>query len=210
MFDDGDDARKQNTIYWGLQVFHAHPDLFACWVTTDETNTPWAIGLADEDFDGAISIYGRHVGLITSPVLTVRDLPACRTDFRQTSWPASGGLCLTLEHYSGMHITFHLHADGSGAIFFSVKDGCDGYPLHVSVPDSVITEYIACTDVDPTRWHERPGWVRNPRPFNDHEAAMRHYQQTGDLSMDWQYAEKGRWFDTVKDELARRWLQAVS
>jgi hypothetical protein len=209
MFDDSDDARKQNTVYWGLHVFHAHPDLFACWVAVDETNTPWAIGLSDEDFDGAISIYGRHVALITSPVLTLKDLPACRTHFQQTPRPASAGLCLTVEHYSGMHITFHQHADGSGAVYFSVQDGCEGYPLHVTVPYSVITEYLACTDVDPTRWHERPGWVRNPRPFNEHEAVYQHYRETGDLDMAWQLAATDQWFDTVKEELARRWIVAT-
>ena len=74
----------------------------------------------------------------------------------------------------------------------------------------VIGEYLNCTIVDPTRWHERSGWVRNPRPFNVFEASLRRYQQTGEMTdYAWDKAIRGQWFATVKDELLQRMLTAA-
>jgi hypothetical protein len=207
MDDFYDDARKQNALYWGLRVFHTYPDLFAYWCCVDATNMPWALGLFDEDLSRTLSIYGRHGALITSPIVTLTDLPPCRADFRDAKWPKD--LCLTVEHYSGMDLTFHHYADGSGCVHLGVRDGCDGESVTLCVAAAVITEYLTCTTVDPTRWHERPGWVRNPRPYNAFEASPRHYEATGDLDLAWDRADKDRWFATVQDERTRRWLAAL-
>ena len=206
MYDDADDTRKANILYWGLRVFYTDPDLFACWCAVDDTNMPWALGLFDEDFSRTISIYGRHGALITAPAMTFRDLPVGWADFSDAGWRE--GLCLTVEHYSGLDTTFKQYADGSGSVYLSAHAGCDGEPFHVTVPDAVIAEYLTCTTVDPTRWHERPGWVRNPRPYNRFEADHLHYQQTGDVDWRWSRAQTDQWFDTVKDELAHRRLAA--
>jgi hypothetical protein len=200
--DDYVDAHMQNIIYWGLSVFRKHPYLFACWCTVDVTNMPWALGLIDEDFCPYPGPYERHAALITSPILTLTELPACRAGFRATPW--SDGLCLTFEHYSGMEVTFHQYHDGSGGVHLGVRDGCDGYPVEVTVPYAIVGEYLACTAVDPTRWHERPGRVRNPRPFDVLEAVASHYAQTGDSELGWQRAATDQWFATIKDELLQR------
>jgi len=112
MYDeDHEKARQAAAIGWGLHVFHAHPDLFACWCLVDKTNIPWALGLFDEGFSDTINIYGRHGALITSPVLTLEALPVCRADFHDAGW--EDAVCLTVEHYSGMEMTFHYFPDCS-------------------------------------------------------------------------------------------------
>src|SRR5262245_52214932 len=96
MYDDFDDARKHNRLWWGMHTLWKYPDLFACWCHVDETNTPWALGLFDEDFDGSVSIYGRHYALIFSYAVSLTDLPVRREDFSDAHWDK--GLCLTVEH----------------------------------------------------------------------------------------------------------------
>jgi hypothetical protein len=193
-----DDFREErdhnNKLWWGLQVFQTYPDLFACWCTTDDFGCPWVLGLFDEDFGGRVSLYGRHAALITSPVVTLTDLPVSRTHFCDAGW--ADGLCLTVEHYSGMDITFTQHADGSGSVFLDAHEGINGAPCCLVVPYHVIAEYLACTTDDPTWWHERPAWMRNPRPYDTAPDLM--------LDTEQQYAAKARWFATIQEELLQR------
>jgi hypothetical protein len=192
-----DEINANIKLYWVPRVFQKHPDLFACWCTVDALGHPWALGLFDEDWSRSVSLFGRHSALITSPVVTLKDLPVCRTDFRETPWPKGEGLCLTVEHYTGMDLTFHYYPDGSGGVSLSVRDGCGGgEPCHLTLPYAAIREYIECTTIDPTRWHERPAWIRSPRPYN-----IRHNMM---LDLELQAAAENHWFMTHQEELLRR------
>jgi hypothetical protein len=207
-----DDEPQSPRLQWYVQTLFDHCDLFACWVMVDAHRQPWALGLFDADFlSDTPYLYGRYEALITSPTLTLRELPARRGDFEDhggTAW--SQGLCLSVPHYSGLLVTFHQYQDGSGCVHLSVKDGCDGYPVDLRLPYDLIGEYLACTAIDPTRWHERPGWVRNPRPLRVHEANLAHYVQTGEcLDYAADHAIRAAWFATITDELERRLRQAL-
>ena len=193
MDDLRDERDYNNKLWWSMRVFHAHPDLFACWCTVDDCGCPWVLGLFDEDFGGRISIYGRHVALITSPIVTLKDLPVSRTYLRDAGW--TEGVCLTTDHYSGMDITFHHHPDGSGSVHLSAREGVESYPCKLVLPYTVIAEYVTCTTCDPTRWHERPAWIRNPRPYT-----------SGDRNWDWrqEQAAQDRWFVAHQEELLQR------
>jgi hypothetical protein len=201
MDDLRDERDHNNKLWWGLQVFRKDPDLFACWCTVDALGCPWALGLFDEDFGGRISLYGRHMALITSPVVTLSDLPVRRTHLSDAGW--SNGLCLTLEHYSGINITFHHYPDGSGSAMLSAREGIGGEPCELVIAPPVITEYLTCTTCDPTRWHERPAWIRNPRPY-DMGVHRLYRQQSPRVAIEQEAAAKARWFATIQEELLQR------
>jgi len=205
-----EDRDARGRLLWVKDVLKQHTNLFACWCTTDERGVSWLLGLFDEHFCGGVSIYdGRHSALLTSPYITLTDLPATRTPFREQRGPAEG-FCLTLEHYSGMHVYFKHYVDGSVGVAVDTKEGL-GCPLDITVPDAVVREYLACLSVDPTRWHERPGWIRNPRPYDCHTWRHGGGQEIEDLDVAITQEDRARtdWFTTVKDELLRRFIATL-
>jgi hypothetical protein len=201
-----DDHNSCSKLWWTMRTFQTYPDLFACWCGVDDDGIPAALGFFDQDFGGRLSIYdNRHVALIAAPTVTLEDLPVSRDVLKDVGWPSTYGQCLTLEHFTGMDLTFHHHPDGSGCVHLSAHiDWVDGSLCQLHLPYSVITEYLACLTCDPTRWHERPGWVRSPRPHDARvDVPLKRIEDVNE-EMARGRREEARWFASVQDELFQR------
>jgi hypothetical protein len=146
---------------WAFFTIRDHPELFAVYCAL-EGGTPWALGLIDDDFADNPGPWGRHAVMLATPALTVDDLPAQRAQW--TDHSSEHGVCLSVDHFTGLSCTLLSHPDGSGSLALDATENLGVGILRLHVPYALVTEYLTCLSLDPTTWHERPSWVRNPRP----------------------------------------------
>jgi hypothetical protein len=206
-------AMRDITAGYVLQRLHDDSTLAACWCYIDERYVPWIIGLVDGEVCGLASACEARYGvLIESHYIKLNDLPASRATFdHEAGW--SEGLCLSVQHWGGMQLTFQQHEDMSSTVLLTTRESGDDMPVDVHVPYAVLNEYLACTLQDPATWVTRPRWIRNPAPHDFLCVPMTHNDGTimqclrplhhsDDLRM--LDAEKTRWLATVRDDVLRQ------
>jgi hypothetical protein len=135
---------------WAFFTIRGHPELFAVYCVVSDAGTPWALGLTDDDFADNPGPWGRHAVLLTTPAFTLEDLPARRDQWCETAWPSTEGVCLSVDHYTGLTCALHAYADGSGGLFLDATGNPGGGILDLHLPYALVTEFYTCLSLDPT------------------------------------------------------------
>ena len=189
------------TILLGRHVveqFRQTPTLFACYGTLDRFGLPWSLGLFDAEQVGCPGCWDRFEVTLASPMLSLRELPALRSQWEDVGWKE--GLCLSTTHYAGYGYYLSVYASGHTTFGCTVADNPCPSPLEIYVAPEVLREYLACLSLEPTTWRTRPGWVTNPAPF-DSLTTGSDFQLIADI--DTVIQRRARWFQSIAPALGR-------